>query len=177
MSIAEVCRAPPTARLPERRVGWARGSDLGAAAGLYGNSSSALGGAANTMLQTQQLKLQQQAQASSGLNSLASGVGSIAGMAMMFSDENMKTAKRKVKGAREAVDGMRVEKWQYKPGVADGGEHVGPYAQDFKRETGLGDGKTINVIDAIGVNMAATKELSKEVKSLQKVIQQRGVAA
>ena len=48
---------------------------------------------------------------------------------------------------------------------------------DFQRETGLGDGKTINVIDAIGVTMAATKELSKDVRSLRKQIQTRGVAA
>lgn len=97
----------------------------------------------------------------------------------MMSDEDVKTGKRKVKGARKAIDRMRVEKWKYKPGTpyTDGEEHIGTYAQDFARETGVGNGKTINVIDAIGVNMAATKELSKEVRSLRKQVQQKGVAA
>lgn len=158
--------------------------NLGASSGLMGNAASTFGAAGSGYGNLAQLKLQQQAQSNSSMSALGSGLGSVAGMAMMFSDENMKTGKRKVKGARKAIDGMRVEKWKYKPGTpatdaeyGDGPEHVGTYAQDFQRETGLGDGKTINVIDAIGVNMAATKELSREVKSLQQMIQQRGVAA
>jgi hypothetical protein len=152
--------------------------NMSGAAGIYGNAANVAGNAAGTYNNLGQLKLAQAAQSSSGYAALGSGLGSIAGMAMMFSDENMKTGKRKVRGAREAIDGMRVEKWKYKPGeVADDAEHVGTYAQDFQRETGLGDGRTISVIDAIGVNMAATKELSRDLKSLRKTIQQRGVAA
>ena len=65
---------------------------------------------------------------------------------------------------------MPVDEWQYKRGVADGGKqrHVGPYAEDFKRETGKGDGKTIPVVDAIGTTMGAVKELSAKVDRLDK---------
>ncbi|PWB90923.1 hypothetical protein C5688_08655 [Methylocystis sp. MitZ-2018] len=53
-------------------------------------------------------------------------------------------------------------------GVEDEGAHIGTYAQDFQRETGLGDGKSINVIDAIGVAMGAIKELSAKVDKLDR---------
>jgi hypothetical protein len=36
-------------------------------------------------------------------------------------------------------------------------------AQDFKRETGLGDGKNIHVVDALGVAMGAIQELAEKV--------------
>jgi hypothetical protein len=142
------------------------------AAGIMGNSAGVLNGAAGTYLDKGNLQLAQAAQSSSAMSSLGSGLGSMAGMAMMFSDENAKTGKRKIRGARKAIDGMRVEGWKYK---GDGTDHVGTYAQDFTRETGLGNGKTISIIDAIGVNMAATKELSRDMKSLRKQIQTRGV--
>lgn len=64
---------------------------------------------------------------------------------------------------------MPVEKWRYKEGTGmDDAEHVGPYAEDFKEATGLGDGKTINVVDAIGITMGAIQELSRKVDNLAK---------
>lgn len=114
-------------------------------------------------------------QASQG--GLWGGLGSIAGAAIsnpaMFSflsDENVKTNKRPARGALRAVERMRVDNWDYKPGKGDGGSHVGTYSQDFQRETGLGDGKTINVIDAIGTAMGAIKELSKKVDRVSRGI-------
>ncbi|CAJ0860523.1 hypothetical protein AMST5_01310 [freshwater sediment metagenome] len=62
---------------------------------------------------------------------------------------------------------MPVEAWKYKEGEGDGGEHVGVMAQDFKRETGLGDGKSIHVVDALGVAMGAIQELAEKVESLK----------
>lgn len=94
-------------------------------------------------------------------------VGNIAGMAFMASDENAKTDKKPVgRSLLKAVESMPVEEWTYKPGVGDGGRHVGPYAQDFKRATGKGDGRTINVVDAIGTTMGAVQELSEKVDQL-----------
>ncbi len=84
----------------------------------------------------------------------------------IFSDEKMKENKRKPRSLLKAVENMRVEEWDYKPGVGDGGRHIGTYAQDFKRETGRGDGRTINLGDAIGATMGAVKELSRKVDQI-----------
>ena len=66
----------------------------------------------------------------------------------------------------DALKRMPVEAWKYKAGEGDGGEHVGAYAQDFKKATGLGDGESINVIDALGVTMGAVKELAETVDGM-----------
>jgi hypothetical protein len=100
-----------------------------------------------------------------GMGSLFEGIGGIAGL--IFSDEDAKEDKREARGILDAVKKMPVEKWKYKEGVADEGEHVGTYAQDFQKQTGLGDGKTIDVVDAIGVTMGAVKELSEQVDRIE----------
>lgn len=112
---------------------------------------------------------QNAANSSSGLGSILGGVGQIAGM-FMPSDENIKTDKVPAKGSLDAVKSMPIQEWTYKPGEGDGGRHIGTYAQDFQRATGKGDGKSIPVIDAIGVTMGAVKELSDKVDSLAKSI-------
>lgn len=119
---------------------------------------------------------QAQQQSSSGMGS---ALGTIGGM-MMMSDEDAKEDKEPISedDAREAIDNMRIEKWRYKKEVGlDRREHIGTYAQDFKKYTGLGDGRTIHVVDAVGVNMAATKALSRDVRALRRVVSELGVAA
>lgn len=108
----------------------------------------------------------QQYQASQGaLGGLFGGLGSIAGMAFASSKE-IKTDKKPAPGALKAVEAMPVEKWTYKKGEGDGGTHIGPYAEDFAKQTGMGDGKSIDVISAMGVTMGAVKELSAKVDKL-----------
>ena len=65
-----------------------------------------------------------------------------------------------------------IGRWSYKRGVIPGDEreHIGPYAEDFQKNFEVGDGKTIHVADAVGVNMAATKALAKEVDQLKRRI-------
>lgn len=116
---------------------------------------------------------QQDAQANASTNSLLGGVGSIVGMfapSIFKSDENAKEDKREVRGVLDALKEMPVEAWKYKPGEGPGGEqdqHIGTYAQAFQKATGLGDGKSINVIDALGVTMGAVKELAEKVEAGQ----------
>lgn len=98
---------------------------------------------------------------------LMSGIGSIAGMAMSyFSSEELKTDKKPVEGALAAIEQMPVEQWKYKDGVEDGGEHIGPYAEDFHAATGKGDGTSIPVQDAIGVTMGAIQELAQQTRDI-----------
>lgn len=132
----------------------------------YGQQASIL----NNLYQNQieGWKAQQDA-SSKNIGGIMGGIGSLAGM-FMPSDANAKTDKKPVHGALDAVRGMPVEAWTYKDGKGDGGRHIGTYAQDFQRETGMGDGKSINVIDAIGVTMGAVKELDAKVEQLARSI-------
>lgn len=104
----------------------------------------------------------------------AAGIGSaIGGLAgLFFSDKEAKEDKQAIPEgeALDALNEMPVESWRYKPGVADEGEHIGPYAQDFKKSTGRGDGKTIAVQDAIGITMKAVQDLDSKVERLTKAI-------
>lgn len=86
------------------------------------------------------------------------------------SDETLKEDKRPISGRAlvNAVKSMRIERWKYKPGVADEGEHIGTYAQDFADATGVGDGRTISIIDAIGVIQGALKETIRTVEGLSR---------
>lgn len=142
----------------------------------YSGAMAGYGGQANTLTnlynsQVNAWSAQQQADASS-MGGLFSGLGSVAGAAIMASDKNAKTDKKKVPDGAglEAVKKMPVEEWTYKDGIGDGGRHVGTYAQDFKKATGKGDGKGIAVVDAIGITMKAVQDLDKKVDRLGKAV-------
>lgn len=134
-------------------------------AGAQQGLSTAIGGY-NTMFNQKMAGYEAGQQ---GTGAMMEGIGTLAGFAM-FSDEDAKTEKKPAPGMLGALRKMRVEGWEYKPDapMGDGGgvEHVGTYAQDFKEATGKGDGKTIPVVDAIGVTMGAIKELDKKVERL-----------
>jgi len=119
----------------------------------------------NTQYQ-QQMQSYQADQAAS--NSLWSGVGSLAGLgiSMMASSKDYKEDKRPARGVLDTLKSMPVEEWKYKKGIADEGQHIGPYAEDFHAATGRGDGKSIPLQDAIGVTMGAVQELSEKVDRL-----------
>lgn len=63
---------------------------------------------------------------------------------------------------------LPLSSWHYKT-EAQGVQHIGPMAQDFKETFGLGDSdKSIATVDADGVNMAAIKALYKRLQKLEK---------
>ena len=138
---------------------------------IQGNNSAAniLNQQHSNQLQAWSANQQAAGQAWQGIGQLAGTAGTLA----VMSSEDYKTDKKKIhKSALEGIKNMRVENWKYKDGVGDGGgvEHTGTYAEDFKRETGKGDGKSIPVIDAIGVTMKAVQELDEKVtKALPKL--------
>lgn len=147
------------------------GTSMGLSNNAYGAGfQGAMGGyrqqgdLLNTQFQQQMQQYQAKQQAGS---SFWGGIGTLAGA--FFSDEDKKKNKAKPKRSpREAIDKMRVEEWDYKKGVADEGRHIGTYAQDFQKQTGIGDGRSIMVQDAIGVTMGAVKEVSQDVRKLTK---------
>lgn len=119
----------------------------------------------NTQYNQQMQSYQANQQSSSAL---WQGMGTIGGM-MMMSSKDSKENKRPMKEgeALEAIRGLPVERWDYKEGMGDGGkDHIGTYAEDFQKATGSGDGKAINVVDAIGLMMGGMKDLAAKVDKL-----------
>lgn len=101
------------------------------------------------------------------------GVGTAAGMMYAKSSKKLKTDKHPVEDAEilKEVKTLPVEKWKYKEGEGDGGEHVGPYAEDVAEKFGgkvAPGGKMIDVISMMGVTLAATKALAKQVDKIER---------
>ena len=74
----------------------------------------------------------------------------------------------------EAFKNLDVESWKYKDGVADGGRHVGPYAEDVQREFGdevAPGGKQIDMISMSGVQTAAIKGLAEQLEAQDETIE------
>jgi hypothetical protein len=72
-----------------------------------------------------------------------------------------------------AVDAVRKSPskvWRYKAGEGDGSRQtrVGPTAEDVQAATGLGDGKTIDVISQLGLHHAAIAGVDQKVDELCK---------
>ncbi|WP_417261687.1 tail fiber domain-containing protein [Celeribacter sp.] len=110
-------------------------------------------------------QLQQWQASQSAMGGLGSALGAIGG-ALIMSSEDYKEDKTPF-DALGAIKKMPVEKWRYKEGIADEAEHVGPYAEDFKEATGIGDGKSIDVISAIGVSLGAIRQIADKVDNIE----------
>jgi hypothetical protein len=142
-------------------------SGYGSAAQVAGqmgtNATSMYGAQSNYATQSQQAS-----------NSLWGSLGTIGGVALSAyarSDVNAKEDIKPVDGnqALQAIRNIPISKWSYKPGQGDGGEHVGPMAQDVNAEVGdqvAPGGKAIDLISMNGIAMAAIKALDKKVSSI-----------
>ena len=137
----------------------------GAGQAGFAGAMQGYGQQASLLNQEYQGRLQAYNTNMSGLGSLMMGAGMIGGA--FLSSKEVKTDKTPVKGALDAAKKMPVEAWTYKPGAGDGGRHLGPYAEDFKAATGVGDGKSIDPISLVGVTLGAVQELSAKVEALE----------
>lgn len=126
--------------------------------------------------QLQAWSAQQQA-AGAGLSGIMGAVGTGLGAYAALSSKKMKTNKEKLKDgtALTAIKEMPIEKWNYKEGAQnpETGEvmdhtktRVGAYAEDFAEKTGMGDGRTIDVVSALGVTMKAIQDLDQKVDKI-----------
>lgn len=149
---------------PATSMGISNGAmQAGGAAAMQGYNQQ--GDLLNTQYQ-QQMQSWQAGQSS--LTGLMGGLGTLAGM-FMPSSKAIKTDKKPL-GDGEALGAIRkmpVERWRYKDGQGDGGTHIGPYAEDFAKATGQGDGKAIDIISALGVTMGAIRDLDKKVDQMK----------
>lgn len=144
-------------------------------------------GAANTILQGAQQQLAGQtsilnSQTSMANNNNDSGIwgslGQVGGAAIAkYSDKNVKKDIKPMDDddANKALEGIKktgISKWKYDDEKIEGEDdktHIGAMAQDLKKNLGkeVSNGKMVDLISAIGVNMAATKALAKQVDELK----------
>lgn len=136
----------------------------GTGAGSSGFSGAMQGYGQAGQLYNQQFQNEMQRwQASQGAAAgLSSGIGGLVGMAFA-SDPETKEDRKPARKVLDKVAAMPVEEWTYKPGKGDGKRHIGPMADEFAKVTGKGNGRQIDVIDAIGTTLAAVKELNAKV--------------
>ena len=97
---------------------------------------------------------------SRGLSETAAGISGIIGSVGGASSRALKDTQSSVdnEATLAALMTIPVDIWTYK---GENEEHIGTYAEDFKEAFGVGDGKTINYLDAIGVLMSAVKALAE----------------
>lgn len=94
------------------------------------------------------------------------GLAGTLGGSFLMSDENAKEERADGPDPEAVLEGFRslpIETWRYKPEHRatvhdDGSRHTGPMAQEWAKRFG-GDGKTINLLDALGNIMTAIRGL------------------
>lgn len=113
------------------------------------------------------------------LGSTMAGVGGIMqGLgAMGYSSKKLKMEKEPISDdeALAKTNRLSVESWKYKDGVADGGEHVGPYAEDVQREFGddaAPNGDMVDMKAMAGHNGQAIAALAKQVEEAEAALKQ-----
>jgi hypothetical protein len=148
------------------QIGNTTGQEVGAATGKYSADTSA-NAAANEAIQANN-PLTAIAGMASGpaSNLIKTGIGKVT---TLISSKDYKEDKKEIKEdkALKAILNMPIEKWKYKKGIADESEHIGPYAEDFKKETGMGSGKEISVQDSIGLIMKSIQDLNAKIDNIK----------
>lgn len=144
--------------------GTSMGISNGAASSGFSGAMSGYGQQASILNQDYQNRFAAWQANQSMIGGLGGALGTVVGL---ISTKKAKTNRKPV-DALGAVEKMPVEAWDYKPGVADEGRHIGPYAEDFAKATGIGDGNTIDPISMMGVTMGAVRQLNEKVEKLAK---------
>ncbi|MBI4293629.1 MAG: tail fiber domain-containing protein [Betaproteobacteria bacterium] len=106
---------------------------------------------------------------------MAQGLGQLGGMALYkWSSKKLKHRHGKVNetSALNAIKKTPIGRWRYKKEAMphDQQEHIGAYAEDFQKNFKVGDGKGIDMMDAMGATMAATKGLAKQVDRIERKV-------
>jgi hypothetical protein len=123
------------------------------AGNLYGQSAQISSGGAADMM--------------GGIGGLMQGIGAIWGK----SSKESKTEKAPVsdEAVLEATKKLPVETWRYKEGQGDGGEHVGPYAEDVQRQFGDRVAPKGGMVDLVAMNRNNAKAIAALTKQVEQV--------
>ena len=172
----------------------ATGANAGANAGALNNANFAGQGfntaihgnnSAGSMMANQygqQVSAYNAQQAADGASSAGIGnmIGTVGAAAMPYlmamSSKKIKENKKPVDDGEtlDKVKDLPVDAWKYKDGVADGGEHIGAYAEDVNKKFGdkaAPGGKAIDMISMHGITLSAVKGLAKQVGKLENKVE------
>jgi hypothetical protein len=124
------------------------------AGNLYGQSAQLTSGSAADMM--------------GGIGGLMQGIGAIWGK----SSSESKTDKKPVSDEEvlKATTELDNKTWKYKPGEGDGGEHIGPMAEDVRAKFGDGvapQGAMVNLVAMNRNNAKAMKALADELEKVE----------
>lgn len=111
--------------------------------------------ARGTTTQNKGFGLAEAGQLAGGIGGILSGIGAIS--SKKLKSNKSPTSKHDL---LKRLSRLNVEEWNYN---FDKERHIGPYAEDFRDEIGIGDGETINLMDAVGVLIASVQALNERV--------------
>lgn len=99
---------------------------------------------------------------------LGAGSGSVGASLFAASSKDYKEGREPIDGDAVLVglDTLPVDRWRYKKGIADEGEHIGPMAEDTRDRFGemvAPGGKKIDLISMNGIMLAGLKALNRKV--------------
>lgn len=111
---------------------------------------------------------------SSSLGGIGSMLGGAASLYSAFAGSSKKIKTHKTPISAEVITkGLQripVEAWKYKEGEGDGGEHLGPYAEDVQREFGdaaAPGGEKIDLVSMNGLALAGIKSLADRMDKME----------
>lgn len=145
------------------------------ARGWYGSGMQGVGQAGQIYNQEYQNRLNAWQTSVGAQSGALAGVGSLVGTigaAAILSSKEFKEGGTPVdeEAALEGLKRVPVENWKYKDGIADGGGHVGPYAEDVQAQFGDGvapGGQAIDIVSMNGVLTAGLRALARKVDRLE----------
>ena len=116
----------------------------------------------------------------SDVGGILGGIGGLAaGAAKLWalSSKKFKEDKKPIDGELvvERLQHIPVDAWKYKDGIADGGEHVGPYAEDVHREFGDAAAPGANKLDLVTMNGLALSAVKSLADRMDRVEQNAGL--
>ena len=124
-------------------------------------------GAYNAAMSGYNAQQQQAGSAWQGAANIATGLG---GMAMK-SSKAYKHDDGDPGSIISKLNEVPIRSWRYNRNIDPREEiHIGPYAEDWKRVLGFGNGKEIMAVDAIGVALKCLQELHAEVEELREQV-------
>lgn len=113
--------------------------------------------AQNAQMANAQASAQRQQSQNAGLFGIGSALAGSILPAIALSSRAIKHDNRPVASVLPRIVEMPIEAWKYRFDP-DQRDHIGPYAEDFQRLFGVGDGKTIVLMDAVGVLFKGAQE-------------------
>ncbi|MEO5344133.1 MAG: hypothetical protein H7842_12500, partial [Gammaproteobacteria bacterium SHHR-1] len=104
-------------------------------------------------------------------NNKTSPIAAIAGMGLNYFMGSSKDYKDKLDDVdpiamSKEFEKLDIDRWKYKEGLFDEGEHIGPYVEDVEH-LGMTRGKMVDLLSMIGATMAAVQGVAQRLSAIE----------